>query len=228
MNTKKITLTVLTFLALLLLTKSIYLFLRKSFPIKTVKISAPYINVSKSTIKKVVYANMEDSFIFVSCKRLHAKLCQIPWVKDVAVVKKWPEILEITLHEKVPKAYYNNKYLCQDGSTFRANKDVLELVNIYGPEGYETKALQIYQKLSNICSKYGIKIVKIKISSRLAYDLELKNHTKVFLGKKNIMLHFKKFAKMYPKLTENDNYMPLNVDLRYPHAMAIKWKENHG
>lgn len=222
-------LVLLFFIAIFLCLRLCWLYLAspQRFPINTVKIAATYRHITHKQLEEVLSKHLTCSFFALSVSKLQHALKDIDWADKVSVEKIWPDALKITLKEKSPVAVFGNAYMMGNGELFhqgKASYDVrLPILN--GPIKQKTEVLQVYQKLSKILNKYGLRLASLTLRDNQAWELTLANGTAVFLGKRDIELRLDRFCKAFPRIVAEKAVSPARVDLRYPKAMAVRWTQ---
>ncbi|WP_423202726.1 cell division protein FtsQ/DivIB [Legionella nagasakiensis] len=223
---------ILIICALLLSARLIYLFLADAqrFPINTVKIVATYQHITRKQLEDVLTNYLNTSFFSLPVRQLHADLNSLAWVKQVSIGRIWPDTLKITLTEKMPIAVWNDSFLTNDGQLFKVeiNRSDLDLPQLSGPENQQRDVLQIYQKLSKILSKYGLRAISLQLSNNQAWELALANGVQLRLGKRDIERRLQRFCSAYPTLFADKPEQLSSVDLRYARGMAVQWKQQTG
>ncbi len=217
--------------ALLLAAHLAYVYLADAsrFPISTVKIMAPYIHLSHQEIERVVGKYSNASFFSVSVKDLSNELQSINWVEDSTVERVWPNTLKIKIEEKTPFAVYNSSLITKDGFIFADNKKnyAIDVPILQGPENQQKEVLQVFEKLSKILTNYGLNASKLELRKNGAWQLTLTNGVLLRLGKQDLDVRIAQFCKAYPAVfAGNDDKATqlFSADLRYPHGMAVQWK----
>lgn len=206
-----------------------YLFLADAqrFPINKVKITASYQHISHKELESVLSTFLKASFFSLSASKLQQSLNQIDWVDEVSLSRIWPDTLAIKISEKKPLALFGQAMMTSDGRLF--NHGVREgdsnLPKLNGPKEQMTEVLQVYQKLSKILAEYGLHMAALELRDNQAWDLMLVNGIKIQLGKKEIERRLRRFCKAYPSIIAEKAEQIASVDLRYPHGMAVQWKQ---
>lgn len=221
--------------ALFLMARLIYLFVADAqrFPINTVKIAANYQHIDRKQLETVLSHYLDASFFSLPVGKLYADLAAFEWADKVQVERLWPDILKITLVEKVPAATWNNAMLTAEGEIFGegAAQGELSLPHLYGPNNQQKEVLQVYQKMSKILSIYGLHANSLEWRENQAWKLILANGVELRLGKRDLETRIIRFCKAYPAVFAERVDQLASVDLRYPRGMAVQWKnkrEEHG
>jgi cell division protein FtsQ len=103
--------------------------------------------------------------------------------------------------------------------------DNLNIPLLKGPLSQQTEVLQVYEKLSKILSKYGLKATGLHLRENQSWVLFLSGGIKIYLGKKELEARLLRFCKAYPAVFAKKIEQLASVDLRYPRGMAVQWKQ---
>lgn len=216
--------------ALFLAARLVYLYLSDAtrFPINTVKIVASYQHITHKELESILEKYAADSFFTFPVTKLQGQLIQLPWLNKVTIERQWPDSLKITLIEKEPVAWWNQALMTEDGIIFSGEGKATDtsLPRFTGQEGQQKLLLQVYQKLSKILTIYGLQAAVLALRPNDAWELTLSNGILLRLGKRDLELRVNRFCKAYTAVFgEVVNKSALMVvDLRYPHGMAVLWK----
>lgn len=223
--------------ALLLTARLIYAYLGDSlrFPINTVKITAAYHHITHKQLENILERYTDASFFTFPIVRLEKSLNQLNWIKRAAVERQWPDILKITLLEKEPFAFWNDKILTTDREIIAKEGFVAEsfLPTLKGLDGQQKQILQVYQKLSKILTTYNLQAAVLELRPNNSWELTLANGILLRLGKQDLELRVNRFCKAYPAVFGEyigNKQALIRVDLRYPRGMAVqeKRREDNG
>lgn len=222
-------LTSLIMCALFLAAHLIYLYLAepRRFPINTVKIAATYHHISHKQLEDILDNYVNSSFFSLPIARLHAELAALEWVHRVQIERIWPDILKITLAEKIPVAIWNNAMLTEEGEVFNQDGKLVEemLPHLKGPSNQAQQVLQVYKKMSKILTIYGLHAALLEWRDNQAWELTLTNGVQLYLGKRFLDMRINRFCKAYPAVFADKSEQLASVDLRYPRGMAVQWKK---
>jgi cell division protein FtsQ len=197
------------------------------FPINTIRITASYEHVTHKQLEKILDKYAEASFFSLPVSRLNAELATLAWVKKVQVERIWPDILKITIVEKIPIALWNNAWITEEGEVFgKFNAESSNYLSLLkGPNNQQLEVLQVYKKMSKILSIYGLQIASLELRDNHAWELILSNGVLLHLGKRDLEMRITRFCKAYPVIVGNRPEQLASVDLRYPRGLAVNWKK---
>lgn len=216
---------ILIVLAILLGSQLIYWYVAdiKRFPINYVKVIASYNHISKQQLEEIVSSYISSySFFSLPSRQIITNLKNLTWVQDVQVKKIWPDIVNISINEKVPFTRWNDSFLTQDGEIFGniVDHSDLQLAFLQGPVAEHREILAMYKKLNLLLALQDLQIKSLVKSISASWDLTLKNDIILHLGKKDLVAKIERFCKVY-KLILVENPKLQKIDLRYPHGLAV-------
>jgi len=222
-------LTILIAVAFVLTARVIYLYVAapQRFPINTVKISASYQHISHKKLESLLANYLDSSFFTLPVRRLYNELSSLDWANKVQIERIWPDILKITLIEKIPFATWNKAMLTEEGEIFNEGGELTDfnLPHLSGPKNQEKEVLQVYKKMSKILSIYGLHASDLEWRDNHAWELKLTNGLQLHLGKRELEARVTRFCKAYPAVFAERAEFLASVDLRYPRGMAVQWKK---
>ena len=197
------------------------------FPVNTVKIAASYENIPRAQLKNVLSKYSSDGFLTLPVQSLENDLMAIPWTNSVSIERVWPDVLQVTLREKSPVAWWNDILITASGEEIPLlhSKSQPSLVRLSGLGAQKMTVLGIYKKLKPIFTKCGLSVDFLQLHENQACDLFLKNSVQLYLGKRDIEQRALRFCRAYPAIFSAKIDKLASVDLRYARGMAVKWKE---
>lgn len=219
--------TLFSSLALLLLLRLCYLYISdvERFPIHSIKIAAVYQAVTPEEVGRIFSQYLNTSFFVFPVRKLYADLMKLDGIREVGIERIWPDTLNVRLVEKIPIAYWNHALLTERGELLKEVKgNVLVLPHLIGPENQQLEVLQIYKKMSKILASYGLSLSHLEQRNNQAFELTLMNGVVLRLGKNDIEKRLLRFCKLNHDIFSKKQAQLASVDLRYPKAIAVQWK----
>ena len=199
-----------------------------SYPVQSVHIVDPIEHVSQSALKGVIEPLIGEGFFRIDVEKINEEIEALPWVYRAAVRRVWPGQLVVNIEEQQPFAIWNETALVNvDGVVFRPARiedSLAALPHFVGPEGTAKMMSDRYRELSESVALRDINIVRVDLSSRRAWQLELDNGLILNMGRDAVMKRMQRFAGVYqldikPRLAQIDG-----IDLRYTNGFAVRWR----
>ena len=135
----------------------------------------------------------------------------------------------VNIEEQQPFAIWNDDALVNiDGDVFkpaRIDDSFAALPHFVGPEGTGKMMTDKYRVLTRNIVREEINIVRVELSGRRAWQLELDNGLILNMGRDAIVKRLQRFAGVYesairPRLAQIDG-----IDLRYTNGFAVRWRQ---
>jgi cell division protein FtsQ len=194
---------------------------RPMFEIHQVRIQGELDQVDRVLISKRALA-LHGSFFSLDLRAAAAELRAVPWVRNVAVRRVWPDALEVQVEEHRPLARWGeNELLNTFGERFVADYPGV-LPYFQGPKGSEAVMLETYDSLRTRLSTLPLSITDLELSERGAWRLTADNGLEIELGREDIQARLSRFISVYPQLLRVAIPAGAVADLRYTHGFALR------
>ena len=203
----------------------------KQFPINTVKIAASYDHITRQQLERVLSPYLTQGYFGFSARELENDLRKLAWCQDVNVARIWPDVVKITMIEKVPVARWNKAFMTDSGDVFYPEGGLISiegLPHLSGPDSQKKEVLQNFKKLSKLLVSYGLSASGLKLRNNQAWELLLSNGILLRLGKNDLETRVRRFCRAYPAVFADKPEQLTSVDLRYARGMAVQWKPQTG
>ena len=168
----------------------------------------------------------------VDLERLRSTALRLPWVRDAAVRRVFPDRIEVTLEEHQPVAYWNDKAQMVNSfaEVFRAALPAplrlsLPLPLWVGPPDSAAEVMQHYARYSEILSPVGAQPAEVRLSARRAWQIKLDNGAVLELGRADTQARLARFVKAQ-RQTPALQVADLHADLRYSSGLALRSSGN--
>lgn len=197
-----------------------------TFPIETVKVEGQYNHINHQDLQEMVLPFVQHGFFSINLNALHAQLMSMPWVASVDLRRVWPGTLVIKLVEQHAVARWNeNSLLNSQAIVFTPEPKTIPdgLPDLDGPEGLQKQVLEQYEEVSQLFAPLQLRVLKLTMSERRAWRMELSNDTVIMLGREHLMARLKRFVQVYPKIFDVPERHAQYVDLRYTNGLAVQW-----
>lgn len=200
-----------------------------SYPIHSVKIADPIQHVSQGALRGVIEPLIGEGFFRIDVEQISEKVAALPWVHQAAVRRVWPGQIVVNIREQQPFAIWNDDALVNlDGDVFRPGRvddSLAALPHFVGPKGTGKMMTERYKELTESVAQRDINIVRVDLSGRRAWQLELDNGLILNMGRDAVVKRLQRFAGVYksdiqPRLAQIDG-----IDLRYTNGFAVRWRQ---
>lgn len=154
-----------------------------------------------------------------------AKFLAIPWVKEVAVRKVYPDRLSITLVEHRPVASWNNTaFVSDEGVVFDLPESRFThqgLPELYGPDSESKKVLAAWYKIQKDLHSRQLALKSVTTDIRGSWTIVLDNHIELRLGRGDWLPKIDRFVTIFPNINVPEGKHLAYVDLRYEHGASV-------
>jgi cell division protein FtsQ len=192
------------------------------FPVRKIRITGQMKYVTPEQLKFIAEHELSGTFFTLDLDKTRAAFGKLPWVRDAQVRRSWPDTLEITVNEYVVLARWGDSGLVDErGTWFDAASDQ-ELPVFYGPAGGQADMAQTYLRLRQELLPSGLVPVRLLLSDRRAWSVELNNGVHVELGRGSIDDRAQRFASHWKGTLAQLPYHITYVDMRYPNGFAVR------
>ena len=204
-----------------------WLLMPQRFPVSSVEIKGALKNTTRTQIEAAL-PRAGGNFFAVDLAEVRAGVERLPWVRHVAVRRVWPGRLEVIVEEHVALARWGDDALVNlQGEKFYAKtRDALP--SFVAPAGTAAEVARRYRRFSEIVAPLGMRVDRVVLSARHAWQLRLANGVHVMLGRDGDMAEerLRKFVEAYPAASAGKKYE--YVDLRYPNGFALRLPDRSG
>jgi cell division protein FtsQ len=148
-----------------------WLFRQPVFEFREVVVTGSLEHASAARLEAVIRDELDGTFFTMNLERARATLAQVPWVRGVALRRRWPQRLEITVEEHSPLARWNDNGLVSvDGDVFVADYEG-DLPQFEGPEGRAAEVAARYHEWSEAVAPLSLAVRAIRLSPRGGWQL---------------------------------------------------------
>ena len=146
---------------------------------------------------------------------------RVPWVRDVAVRRQFPDAVEITFQAYEAFARWNDRELVnREGEVFAADAPA-NLPRLRGPEGTAAMVTREFPQVVQVLEPLGSPVTELRLSARGAWEVVLANGLTVELGRGDWKPRAARFAAVWPGLAQEARTTRY-ADLRYPNGFALR------
>jgi cell division protein FtsQ len=201
----------------------------ETLPIKTVKVQATYDHIQKHTLIQAIQPYTEHGFFGIDGHLLRENLLRLPWVRQVAVTRVWPDTLLIDLTEHVAIARWGaTGLLNKQGEIFPLDPKhpMAHLPLLEGPPQQEQRVWNECQQMFKQVARLGLKVTECHLSEQDAWSLVLSNGITVVLGRTEAQARLGRFVSLYREVIGDKAASARRVDMRYMDGMTVEWMQS--
>lgn len=166
-------------------------------------------------------------FFSLDLARLQTALETLPWVDRVAVIRRWPNQLEVVVTEQQPVARWGQHALLNHrGEIFRPEHsvEIKALPQLVGPDAASSEVVERYGALATLLAEANLQLVALRVDERGSWNAELVNGVRLQLGSDALLERARRFMQVYRAELEARFEQVAYIDLRYGNGLAVGWK----
>jgi cell division protein FtsQ len=197
------------------------------WPMQRLRLTAEYQRVSAEQVRSVVSPHMGRGFFAVDPAEVQRAVLQLPWVDEVEVRKRWPDLIEITIREHRVFALWGEDQLLSDiGEIFSAPGagELQGLPRLAGPDSRVSDVVMLYASAQRIFSGAQLSVTGVRLSARGSWSLTLADGAHVVVGRAEPEPRLRRLAGVLPRLRSLDARAFERIDLRYTNGFAVRWR----
>lgn len=204
------------------------------FPIRVIQLDGDLLRNSVPTIRANAAPLLAGNFFSIDLQQGRTAFEQVPWVRRAVVRRVWPDRLAVRLEEHRVVALWETEdgdsHLVNSfGEVFEANVGDVEddsLPVFSGPEGSAAAMLALHERLVPVLAGLGLEVMRMRLSGRGSYRLELDNGAGLELGRGSegeLVARTERFARTFAQVAAKWNNRPLEyADLRHVDGYAVR------
>ncbi|MDY6943057.1 MAG: cell division protein FtsQ/DivIB [Pseudomonadota bacterium] len=192
-------------------------------PIRRVEIEGPFVAVGLAEIEEVIRPYVSAGFFGTPLATIADAVESLPWVDQVNVRRRWPDVIRIEIWEHAPVARWGELALLnRRGERFAEAIDSIDLPLLNGPEGSEKKVLMTYQDCRNLLAERQLQLVELAVDHRGSWRATLAQGVELRMGQGRPQATLSHFLKLgLPAVRDRLNQLAY-IDLRYPNGFAVR------
>lgn len=195
------------------------------WPIRTLKLKAEFVNVSAEQVRAAVAAQSGRGFFALDLESIRSDVAGLPWVARVEASKRWPDTLELTVHERVPFARWGDaRLVSQAGELFSVPgvDGARGLPQLSGPDDRVADVLEFHARCQRDFKDTGLVASEVRLSDRGGWQLVLASGVIVDVGSEQVEARLRRFIDVWPRI-DRSRGEPVSIDLRYENGFAVRW-----
>jgi cell division protein FtsQ len=195
------------------------------FDLRQVQVVGAVSRITREQVAEILRRDIRGNLVTLDLEAARRAFERLPWTRSVTVRRNWPGQLEVTLEEHVAVARWGDFELVNThGEVFKAPYDGNLPVFTGPPESVKEIAIQ-YEYFRSILAPIARVPVRVSVSRRHAWQIQLDGGTVVELGRDQVDARLARLASVYDSTIGLLNRRIEYVDLRYPNGFAVRIPE---
>lgn len=192
------------------------------FPIHEVKVNGVIEHVNRQQVQLIVAEHLKGNFFTLDLIKTRDAFEKLPWVRKVSVRRRWPSTLSVEIEEHQVLARWGENALVNTHSElFYAASDA-NLPVFNGANGDVKEIVENYLGFEHTLNNVEMKIVKITLSQRRAWEIKTDKQLLISLGRVDMQERLQKFSTAYRTVLGHLKTNIQYADLRYPNGFAVR------
>lgn len=192
-----------------------------AFAVRHIDITGDTAHLTRRQVEAVAFGHLRGTFFSMDLQSARDAFCQLPWVRQVQVRRRWPDRIEFAVEEHRPLARWGSTALVNEyGEVFEGASN-LTLPRFEGPDGTAQEVVQRYVDLGRALEGMGRRIEHVRLTPRRAWQLKLDDGMVIELGREDIEGRLAAFVAAYRRVGQFEGGMA-RVDLRYANGFAVR------
>ncbi len=180
----------------------------------------------QKVIQQIIEPFVKTNLHLIDAHSLEEELEFEPWIKSIAITKRWPSELVVEITEQSPVAFWGeDRLLNHRGEIFDASlpekKGVMPM--LYHPEDKGLEMIQQYKQIQQWLQTTSAGVSEFHINARGSWKIRLTNGWLLEIGKVDQQKRIRRFLVAYKELTDKAEKVK-KIDLRYTNGLAVSWK----
>lgn len=183
--------------------------------------------VPQAVFARLLHPELGERWWFVSLKHIRQRLERIPWVGRVAVRRRWPGILVVSIVARRPVARWNGIDLVDaNGHAFTLLRlgSGGHLPHLAGPPNALDLVFSEFRRWWPLLVRAGLRPVSLRMDARGGVKLRLVGGQILRLGARDRTSRLRLFLEAALPVLRTRWSRVRYVDLRYPNGFAVGWR----
>jgi cell division protein FtsQ len=146
---------------------------------------------------------------------------RIPWVRDAAVRREFPDGIEVTVLAHEPLARWGDAALVSTRGDVFVAKLTDKLPRLRGPDGSAPQMAREFPIVVRTAQPLASPVAELRLSARGAWQVLLESGLVLDLGRGDIEPRLARFAAAWPRIAA-EGIATAHADLRYANGFAIR------
>jgi len=214
--------------ALLLWAMTAWAARQSPFEFREIVVRGSLAHVDSVQLETAIRRELSGTFFTMNLDEALSTLTKLPWVRNVALRRQWPQRLEVTVEEHVPFGRWNDTALVDTfGGVFTAEYDGA-LPQFSGPRERAAEVADRYREAQAALAPLGLEIEAVRLSARGGWQITAKGtagRIALDLGRDEPAARLEHFVAVYERtigtLARAGTRIE-HVDLRYRNGFAAR------
>ena len=196
------------------------------WPIQRLRLTADYERVSAEQVRSAVAPQLGRGFFAVDLGEVRRAVAALPWVEQVEVRKRWPDLIEVSLREHHAYARWGTDRLLSDhGALFTAEglEQLQGLPWLEGPDAQVAGVVAFHNAALRAFSGTGLGVAGVRLSARGSWSVTLGNGARVVIGRDDPQARLQRLVRVLPQLLAGEARGFERIDVRYTNGFAVHW-----
>lgn len=196
------------------------------WPIQRLRLTAEYERVSAEQVRSAVAPQLGHGFFALDLGEVRRAVAALPWVERVEVRKRWPDLLEVSLHEHRAYARWGTDRLLSDrGTLFTAEglEGLQGLPELEGPDAQVAQVVAFHTAAQRVFAGTGLGVAGVRLSARGSWSVNLANGARVVVGRDDPEARLRRLVRVLPQLLSGESRGFERIDVRYTNGFAVRW-----
>jgi cell division protein FtsQ len=201
------------------------------WPIQRLRLTAEYERVSAEQVRGAVAPQLGRGFFATDLAQVREAVAALPWVQQVEVRKRWPDLIEIGLREHRAFARWGaDRLLSDQGQLFTASghESLQGLPQLEGPDARVADVVALHAQAQQILTGSGLAVEGVRLSARGSWTLTLRDGARIVIGRADPAPRLQRLVRVLPQLQARETRPFERIDLRYTNGFAVRWAEEPG
>lgn len=198
-------------------------------PVSGITVEGDFEHLRRARVEAVLSELVNDPFLQVDLARVKAALEAEPWVERASVRRRWPNRLQVRVHEEQPIARWNDSgFLNRYGEIIELEQEQLlsGLPELQASDRDSARMMDRYLDLTQILRSTGLHIKALRKDPTGSWRLQLTDGTWIIMGQGRILEKAQDFVRVFHRHLNESWEQVAQVDLRYASGLAVAWQEN--
>jgi cell division protein FtsQ len=181
-------------------------------------------------IRTIIEPFITTNLHLLDAKAMEEELEFEPWIKSVAITKRWPSELVVEVIEQTPVAFWGDDRLVNHlgeifDATLESQKGIMPM--LYHPEDKGLEMIERYktvQQWLKAATTDSVGVSELIVNASGAWQIRLTNDWLLEVGKIEQKKRLRRFLVAYKKELAGKASQVKKIDLRYTNGLVVSWK----